>query len=1065
MTTGIRNLTTICFAALLALGLAACGGGGPKTPDPDPALGAAQAAAKTASDAAQAAVEGVTANMAADAVSYARAEDAAKRAKDASDAAAATSDVATAQAAQKTAEDEQANAEKYAGMVRAAADQATHAAQLAAANTAADAAVTAVTGLSADSDDAAVAAAEAAIAAAKTAVMDGAMLTDAEKAGLNGKISTAEMSLGTVKTQIADRKARDAEEDKQRMAVNDAVSAAQTAVAGLSADSTDADVTAAETAIAAAQLALNGATALPASEVLAAQASINTATANLATAKMNVADRKTRETQLSAANDAVDAAEMAVAALDKMSSDADVMAAQGLIDAATAAVTAGTMLTAAQKATLNGEITAAQGSLNSTKMEIADRKTHETQYSTAMSAVVAAGTAVDGLTEMSTDAEVTAAKGKITAAETAVTAGTMLDDAQKAALNGLIAIAKVNLSNAETQIAAYRKGVADDEERARQLTAANNAVTAARTAVGNLTADSTDADVAAAQGLIDAAEKAVTDGSMLTAEQVTALNGDIGSVKTSLTAVEGQIALRKARDDAQTIVRLLGEASGATSDAKAAGKAADQALEDAEKYDGELGVIKVGGDSAMAEANAKKVLDANDAATKAAQDATAAKTRAQTAKTEATGLADSDDKTALIAALDTAIEEAEDQIEATTAIRDGDALEDAVEMVTGDDKDDLQTAADKGKEVADAINTALTTNDQHPAQVAIPSDHASSATVTDLVMGPSDAQGKTWAQIGGSGLVDKRIASGSGTKTVKAVSVAGMKAKLNESGTSGLFTNVPTTISTTDGTEINSDSPEADPTYKGIRGVLFCAGSDCKVEGTGDERKLAGSWYFTPDGDSTATYLDGTAAGTYSLEAVNAYVRYGYWLSVVSATDETTTINRYLSGPTTAQSGDVYNVVAGVGAFKDKDATYKGSALGMAVNWTTDNKGKEVAGTRASGGFEADVSLTMNFGSTPSLEGTISNFQGAGADTDWSVDLDVTALSSGVLNNADNNNIGTADGDATTTGTWTATAWGGAESDTTATTNPAARPTGVHGAFDVPFTNGTAVGVYATRKQ
>ena len=49
------------------------------------------------------------------------------------------------------------------------------------------------------------------------------------------------------------------------------------------------------------------------------------------------------------------------------------------------------------------------------------------------------------------------------------------------------------------------------------------------------------------------------------------------------------------------------------------------------------------------------------------------------------------------------------------------------------------------------------------------------------------------------------------------------------------------------------------------------------------------------------TYLAGTGANdgdTYSFEDPTTYVRYGYWLSVVaSATDDTTTINRYLSGP------------------------------------------------------------------------------------------------------------------------------------------------------------------------
>ena len=141
-----RKLTTLCYAAVLAFGLAACGGGGtetaeaPPVPDPGPdlALGAAQmaaAAAATAAEDAATAAEGAVmaqdANAAADAASYAvanntamRARAAATAARGASDAAAATDDTAAAEAQQAIAEakqgeaeTEQGNAEMYAGMV------------------------------------------------------------------------------------------------------------------------------------------------------------------------------------------------------------------------------------------------------------------------------------------------------------------------------------------------------------------------------------------------------------------------------------------------------------------------------------------------------------------------------------------------------------------------------------------------------------------------------------------------------------------------------------------------------------------------------------------------------------------------------------------------------------------------------------------------------------------------------------------------------------------------------------------------------------------------------------
>ena len=135
----------IAGAAALALALAGCSGGGSDQAEPmtgpDPALGAAQMAAataagmaNTAANDAEAAVTAQDGNKAADAASYAVAQNAAMRARAAasaaqaaSAAAAATEDTATAQAQrdiavakQGEAETEKGNAEMYAGMVQTA---------------------------------------------------------------------------------------------------------------------------------------------------------------------------------------------------------------------------------------------------------------------------------------------------------------------------------------------------------------------------------------------------------------------------------------------------------------------------------------------------------------------------------------------------------------------------------------------------------------------------------------------------------------------------------------------------------------------------------------------------------------------------------------------------------------------------------------------------------------------------------------------------------------------------------------------------------------------------------
>ncbi len=141
----LKNLKTICFAAVLSLGLAACGGGGDDQaddmtpPTPDPALMAAQTAAmeaataaQTAANAADSTADGVEAIQDALPASYALARAAANDAMDAymaakaaSAAAAATDDTMEAQRQQGLAEDAQDAAEaaqldaaKYAGMVQ-----------------------------------------------------------------------------------------------------------------------------------------------------------------------------------------------------------------------------------------------------------------------------------------------------------------------------------------------------------------------------------------------------------------------------------------------------------------------------------------------------------------------------------------------------------------------------------------------------------------------------------------------------------------------------------------------------------------------------------------------------------------------------------------------------------------------------------------------------------------------------------------------------------------------------------------------------------------------------------
>ncbi len=138
-----RKLMTVCCAAVLTLGLAACGGGGgsseaPAPPGPSQAVLDARAAAvvaamaaNTAADAAEEAARAQADNSAADEASYAVAQNAATRARaaaaaahaastaaaEATSASAAEAQQAIAEAKQAEAETEQGNAEMYAQMV------------------------------------------------------------------------------------------------------------------------------------------------------------------------------------------------------------------------------------------------------------------------------------------------------------------------------------------------------------------------------------------------------------------------------------------------------------------------------------------------------------------------------------------------------------------------------------------------------------------------------------------------------------------------------------------------------------------------------------------------------------------------------------------------------------------------------------------------------------------------------------------------------------------------------------------------------------------------------------
>ncbi len=524
---------------------------------------------------------------------------------------------------------------------------------------------------------------------------------------------------------------------------------------------------------------------------------------------------------------------------------------------------------------------------------------------------------------------------------------------------------------------------------------------------------------------------------------------------------------------------LFTTAQTARDNATGAVTAAENAVKAAMENSGKLGVLAVMGDSSMAKANAQAVLDAQ----------TAANTAVTTAETQVTNLntADTNADTYNNATLDKAIADAlkvaQQAVKDAKAERDGDMLKGYVAMVTGTDKDDVKTPTDTQKTVAMQISGALAPKVGSVQEAARVMHYASAAADQavvkmarddeDLTVDLDDHQGMTWEQIVGSGVVDKRIASDGATKAVRAMSVSGMTV------TSTAVVTVGDAV-TDNGTQVVTDTA-SENAYKGIPGTYFCQGSDCAVKavtGKAAMRELVGSWYFTPANPETWYLATDTTGTSYTPEMT--FVRFGHWLSTNSENANNTDINTfaYTSARTGVSAYDLNTVNTATGAIlTDTSATYAGKAAGMSHRQTFGTDGVVVAGSRQSGAFTADVSLTATFGpeadNAVTLGGTINNFMSDNADavdSTWSVQLQSRGFQGGNFGDGAGRTVASGQD-----GTWSAQAYGsgtmtkvdgeGVPNTTTGIDTLSVRPTGIFGGFNANFSNGAAAGAYATRKQ
>ena len=441
---------------------------------------------------------------------------------------------------------------------------------------AAEMAVAALTNMSSDDD---VMAAQGLIDAASTAVSATTVLPASEVLALQGRISAAQTAHDMAETSISNYRTH----KSQLGTANDAVDAARMAVAGLNAMSSDADVTAAETAIADAKAAVTAGTMLTASDLTSLNGAISTIETSLGTKKSQIADFRTHGNQYTAAMNAVNAATDAVAGLTAMSTDGDVTAAEMAIEAAEAAVAAGTSLTADEVAKLNGMIAIAKVNLGTAKTTIADYRTRLGQMTAADNAVEAAEMAVNALDINSSDAAVTDAKNKIAAAKQAVTDGTMLTQSEKDDLNGKITAAETTLGGVEDQIAIRKSG-----EIAQQIVGLHSTADEA-TRVANAAGDRADQavldadkysmmlDVASVKGdssVAKANAEKVLEARTTVTEAVKAAEAAKGRAETAKTEAE---AIADGTDGKTEVIAALNEAIKVAEAQIAATKAIDTA--------------------------------------------------------------------------------------------------------------------------------------------------------------------------------------------------------------------------------------------------------------------------------------------------------------------------------------------------------------------------------------------------------------------------------------------------------------------------------------------------------
>ena len=589
-----------------------------------------------------------------------------------------------------------------------------------------------------------------------------------------------------------------------------------------------------------------------------------------------------------------------------------------------------------------------------------------------------------------------------------------------------------------------------------------------------MSADSGSVTFTCAAGGDDCTVMVAADGSVTsTGGTVTAMNS---------TAYAAALAIEAARVAALGKETALRNKVAALQPLAGADDAAGSALMMAKKYAALIGTEASDGDSLVAKNNAAMVLKARsdlmaaiDAAKMARDEAMTAKDGLDAGQTDLIGTL-----TAVIESANTAIAEAQKILDATGT----GSLASSVETVTGDDEDNLKTAADRGMEVAEAVAMALRPTETEGDLTAA---NGAGLRVSHNSAAPTDADATTPMSVTiGTATVQVREAGNPVAKANKYEAINRDPGSMTWEMIVGdlvmdkAVNNVPTKVASWDSkmaavdpaTDAAITTADGDYTavttgiavgYMGIPGTVWCLGTDCEVESNADgDKMLTGSWYFTPT-SMTAHYKKAADATVYT-EDVN-FATYGHWLVVDDSPEANAGevyVVTYAYGPATPTPGGWAEAAPGTPG--SEQATYEGMAAGRSVHEVS-NEDVSIIETH-SGRFTATVVLTAKFGSgtagtdtAPMLGGTVSDFRSDNPDAvdpDWTVTLEETEVAAGVVA------AGTTDASGQD-GFWSATSYGGA--DAVAGTSPVKRPEGIFGGFNAHFTDGHVAGAYATRKQ